>query len=113
MAVSCVRKHSWILASVDYGLTWRVALSNSELQSTKKALYNTYYSKSRDLFLIPIGSYTITTFDGIHYKKGEYVLPLARNGYIFDDLDEIWIGGPYLNVLRKGQKNMFQFSIKE
>ena len=108
IAVTGDRQHSCILASVDYGLTWRVALSNSQLQNTRNALYNSYYSKSRNLFLIPIGSYTYTTFDGIHFNKGEYDIPLARNGYVFDELDEIWFasqwGNTYLNVLRKGQK---------
>ena len=50
IAVTGDRQHSCILASVAYGLTWRVALSNSQLQNTRNALYNSYYSKSRNYF---------------------------------------------------------------
>ena len=109
IAVTGDRKHSCILSSTDYGLTWKVALSNKDLKNTKNALYNSYYSKSRDLFLIPIGDYTYTTSDGINFKKGEYNIPLARNGYVFEELDEIWFASQWgnynLNVLRKGKKN--------
>ena len=109
IAVTGDRKHSCILSSTDYGLTWKVALSNKQLKNTKNALYNSYYSKSRDLFLIPIGDYTYTTSDGINFKKGEYNIPLARNGYVFEELDEIWFASQWgnynLNVLRKGKKN--------
>ena len=108
IAVTGDRKHSCILSSIDYGLTWKVALSNSDLKNTKNSLYNSYYSKSRDLFLIPVGDYTYTTKDGINFQKGEYSIPLARNGYVFEDLDEIWFasqwGNTNLNVLRKGSK---------
>ena len=52
IAVTGDRQHSCILSSTDYGLTWKVALSHNDLQKTKNALYNSYYSKSRDLFLI-------------------------------------------------------------
>jgi hypothetical protein len=85
-----------------------VALTNADLQNTKQALYNSYYSKSRDLFLIPVGDTTYTTSDGINFKKGEYSIPLARNGYVFEELDEIWFasqwGSSNLNVLKKGEK---------
>ena len=78
------------------------------MKKTKNALYNSYYSKSRNLFLIPVGDTTYTTFDGIHFKRGEYNIPLARNGYVFEELDEIWFasqwGNNKLNVLRKGEK---------
>ena len=108
IAVTGDRKNSCILASIDYGLTWRVALSNSALKNTKQALYNSYYSKSRNLFLIPVGDVTYTTSDGIHFTSGEYNIPLARNGYVFEELDEIWFasqwGSYYLSVLRKGEK---------
>ena len=108
IAVTGDRKHSCILSSTNYGLTWKVALTNADLQNTKQALYNSYYSKSRDLFLIPVGDTTYTTSDGINFKKGEYNIPLARNGYVFEDLDEIWFasqwGSSNLNVLKKGQK---------
>ena len=108
IAVTGDRQHSCILSSTDYGLTWKVALSNSDLKKTKVALYNSYYSKSRDLFLIPVGDATYTTSDGINFKKGEYNIPLARNGYVFEELDEIWIasqwGSTNLNVLKKGEK---------
>ena len=108
IAVTGDRKHSCILSSTDYGLTWKVALSNTDLKKTKNALYNSYYSKSRDLFLIPVGDDTYTTSDGINFKKGEYNIPLARNGYVFEELDEIWFasqwGNTNLNVLRKGDK---------
>ena len=107
IAVTGDRGHPCILSSTDYGLTWKVALSNKDL-GTKKSLYNSYYSKSRDLFLIPTGDYTYTTRDGIHFEKGEYSLLLARNGYSIDELDEIWcssaFGGSVLSVLRKGAK---------
>ena len=109
IAVTGDRQHSCILSSTDYGLTWKVALSHNDLQKTKNALYNSYYSKSRDLFLIPVGSTTYTTSDGINFKKGEYNIPLARNGYVFEELDEIWIasqwGSTNLNVLKRGEKN--------
>ena len=108
IAVTGDRQHSCILASIDYGLTWRVALSNNSLKNTKNALYNSYYSKSRNLFLIPVGDATYTTSDGIHFTKGEYSLPLARNGYVFEELDEIWFasqwGSNNLNVLKKGEQ---------
>ena len=108
IAVTGDRKNSCILASIDYGLTWRVALSNSALKNTKQALYNSYYSKSRNLFLIPVGDVTYTTSDGIHFTSGEYNIPLARNGYAFEELGEIWFasqwGSYYLSVLRKGEK---------
>ena len=108
IAVTGDRKKSCILASIDYGLTWRVALSNSALKNTKQALYNSYYSKSRNLFLIPVGDVTYTTSDGIHFTSGEYNIPLARNGYVFEELGEIWFasqwGSYYLSVLRKGEK---------
>ena len=55
MAVTGDREHSCILSSVDYGLTWKVALSHEDLNITEHELYNSYYSKSRDLFLIPVG----------------------------------------------------------
>jgi hypothetical protein len=59
--------------------------------------------------LIPVGDTTYTTSDGIHFKKGEYNIPLARNGYVFEELDEIWFasqwGNTKLNVLRKGEKD--------
>ena len=86
IAVTGDRDHSCILSSIDYGLTWRVALSNSDLNNTEDALYNSYYSKSRNLFLIPAGNVTYTTSDGIHFSKGEYDLPLARNGYVYEEL---------------------------
>ena len=108
IAVTGDRQHSCILSSIDYGLTWKVALSNIDLKKTKNALYNSYYSKSRDLFLIPVGDDTYTTSDGINFKNGEYNIPLARNGYVFEELDEIWFasqwGNNKLNVLRKGDK---------
>ena len=108
IAVTGDRKNSCILASIDYGLTWRVALSNSALKNTKQALYNSYYSKSRNLFLIPVGDVTYTTSDGIHFTSGEYSIPLARNGYVFEELGEIWFasqwGSYYLSVLRTGEK---------
>ena len=108
IAVTGDRGHSCILSSTDYGLTWKVALSHADLQKTGHALYNSYYSKSRNLFLIPVGDATYTTSDGIHFKKGEYNIPLARNGYTFEEIDEIWIasqwGSTNLNVLKKGEK---------
>ena len=108
IAVTGDRQHSCILSSIDYGLTWKVALSNNDLKNTKTALYNSYYSKSRDLFLIPVGDATYTTSDGIIFQKGEYNIPLARNGYVFEELDEIWFasqwGNTNLNVLLKGEK---------
>ena len=108
IAVTGDRKHSCILSSTDYGLTWKVALSHADLKKTGKALYNSYYSKSRDLFLIPVGDATYTTSDGINFNKGEYNIPLARNGYVFEELDEIWFasqwGSTNLNVLKKGEK---------
>lgn len=109
IAVTGDRQHSCILSSTDYGLTWKVAISNSDLKNTKQALYNSYYSKSRDLFLIPIGGdVTYTTSDGIHFKKGEYNIPLARNGYTFEEIDQIWIasqwGSNNLYVLKQGEK---------
>ena len=109
IAVTGDRQHSCILSSTDYGLTWKVALSNTDLKKTKSALYNSYYSKSRNLFLIPVGDTTYTTSDGINFKKGEYNIPLARNGYVFEELDEIWFasqwGNTKLNVLKKGEKD--------
>jgi len=109
IAVTGDREHSCILSSTNYGLTWKVALSNADLKNTKEALYNSYYSKSRDLFLIPVGDTTYTTSDGINFKEGEYNIPLARNGYVFEELDEIWIASQWdsnnLNVLKKGEKN--------
>ena len=109
IAVTGDRQHSCILSSTDYGLTWKVALSHSDLKKTKAALYNSYYSTSRNLFLIPVGDTTYTTSDGINFKKGEYNIPLARNGYVFEELDEIWFasqwGSTNLNVLKKGEKN--------
>ena len=111
LAVAGDRQHSCILSSVDYGLTWKVALSHADLQKTKNALYNTYYSKSRDLFLIPVGGTTYTTSDGINFKNGEYNIPLARNGYTFEELDEIWFASQWgnydLTVLRTG-KNKYE-----
>ena len=108
IAVTGDRGHSCILSSTDYGLNWRVALSNSQLKNTKKAFYNSYYSKSRNLFLIPTGDGTYTTKDGIHFNKGLYDIPLARNGYVFDELDQIWFasqwGNNYLAVLKSGEK---------
>ena len=108
VAVTGDRKHSCILSSTDYGLTWKVALTHKDLKSTKNALYNSYYSKRRDLFLIPVGDTTYTTSDGINFKSGEYNIPLARNGYVFEELDEIWFASQWgnynLNVLRKGEK---------
>ena len=108
VAVTGDRQHSCILSSTDYGLTWKVALTHKDLKSTKNALYNSYYSKSRDLFLIPVGDTTYTTSDGINFKSGEYNIPLARNGYVFEELDEIWFASQWgnynLNVLRKGEK---------
>ena len=108
IAVTGDRQHSCILSSTNYGLTWKVALTNADLKNTKQALYNSYYSKSRNLFLIPVGDTTYTTSDGINFKKGEYNIPLARNGYVFEELDEIWFasqwGSSNLNVLKKGQK---------
>ncbi len=109
MAVTGDREHSCILSSVDYGLTWKVALSHEDLNITEHELYNSYYSKSRDLFLIPVGdNITYTTSDGINFSKGEYDLPLERNGYVIEELDEIWIASQwdtnYLNVLRKDKK---------
>ena len=108
IAVTGDRQHSCILSSTNYGLTWKVALSHSDLKQTKNALYNSYYSKSRDLFLIPVGDYTYTTSDGINFKKGEYNIPLARNGYVFEELDQIWFASQWgscnLNVLKKGEK---------
>lgn len=109
VAVTGDREHSCILSSVDYGLTWKVAISNEDLNYTEHELYNSYYSKSRDLFLIPVGdNITYTTSDGINFSKGEYDLPLARNGYVFEELDEIWIASQwdtnYLNVLKPREK---------
>ena len=84
-------------------------MSNSDLNNTEDALYNSYYSKSRNLFLIPAGNVTYTTSDGIHFSKGEYDLPLVRNGNANEELDEIWIASQwdnyYLNVLKSGEKN--------
>ena len=109
VAVTGDRQHSCILSSKDYGLTWKVALSHSDLKKTKNALYNSYYSKSRDVFLIPVGDTTYATSDGINFKIGKYNIPLARNGYVFEELDEIWFasqwGNTKLNVLRKGEKD--------
>ena len=108
IAVTGDRQHSCILSSIDYGLTWKVALSNSDLKNTGSALYNSYYSKSRDLFLIPVGYTTYTTSDGINFENGEYNIPLARNGYVFEELDEIWFASQWgnynLNVLKKDEK---------
>ena len=108
IAVTGDRKHSCILSSTNYGLTWKVALTNADLKNTKQALYNSYYSKSRNLFLIPVGDTTYTTSDGINFKKGEYNIPLARNGYVFEELDEIWFasqwGSSNLNILKKRKK---------
>jgi len=107
IAVTGDRGHSCILSSTDYGLNWRVALSNSQLKNTKKAFYNSYYSKSRNLFLIPTGDGTYVTKDGIHFSKGKYDIPLARNGYVFEELDQIWIasqwGNNFLSVLKSGE----------
>ena len=77
------------------------------MKNTKNAFYNSYYSKSRNLFLIPTGDGTYITKDGIHFNKGEYDIPLARNGYVFEELDQIWIasqwGNNFLSVLKSGQ----------
>jgi hypothetical protein len=60
------------------------------------------------LFLIPVGDVTYTTSDGKNFKISDYNIPLARNGYVFEDLDEIWFaskwGNNYLAVLRKNEK---------
>jgi len=107
IAVTGDRGHSCILSSIDYGLNWKVVLSNSQLKNTKNAFYNSYYSKSRNLFLIPTGDGTYITKDGIHFNKGDYDIPLARNGYVFEELDQIWIasqwGNNFLSVLKSGQ----------
>ena len=107
IAVTGDRGHSCILSSIDYGLNWKVVLSNSQLKNTKNAFYNSYYSKSRNLFLIPTGDGTYITKDGIHFNKGEYDIPLARNGYVFEELDQIWIasqwGNNFLSVLHSGE----------
>ena len=44
IAVTGDRQHSCILSSTNYGLTWKVALTNADLKNTKQALYNSYYS---------------------------------------------------------------------
>ena len=94
-----------------------MTLTNEDLKNTKQALYNSYYSKSRDLFLIPVGDTTYTTSDGLNFKEGEYNIPLARNGYVFEGLDEIWFasqwGSSNLNILKKEKKNIKRFLLQK
>ena len=100
------RGHGCILSSTDYGKTWTVRATTAEIGTS--AHYNSYYSKTRKIFIVPLNNNgeVMISQDGINFiKNKEYKLPLGRNGYVIDELEEIWIAAnDKIAVLRKGEK---------
>lgn len=106
VAVTGDRGHGCILSSTDYGKTWTVRATTAEIGTS--AHYNSYYSKTRKIFIVPLNNNgeVMISQDGINFiKNKEYKLPLGRNGYVIDELEEIWIAAnDKIAVLRKGEK---------
>ena len=106
VAVTGDRSHGCILSSKDYGKTWEVRASTSEIGTISH--YNTYYSESRKMFIVPLknNGEVMVSYDGINFIKDKsYKLPLGRNGYVIEELGEIWIAAQdKLAVLRQGEK---------
>ena len=101
IAVIGDRGHSCILSSIDYGYNWKVVLSNYQLKNTKNTFYNSYYSKSRKLFLIPTEMVLILLMMVFILINEIMIILLTRNGYVFEELEQIWITSyNFLSILK-------------
>ena len=60
------------------------------------------------MFMVPLNNNgeVMISYDGVNFKKNtEYKLPLGRNGYVIDELGEIWIAANNkIAALRQGKK---------
>ncbi len=108
VAVTGDRGNPCIISSTDFGVTWATRVTTAQLGTTG-ALYNSYWSEKRGLFIVPSAN-VWTSADGVIWtKKTSYSIPVGRNGYIINNKgkEEIWVcrnsGG--LDVLREGTKS--------
>ena len=106
VAVTGDRRNGCILSSKDYGKNWEVRATTSEIGTISH--YNSYYSKSRKMFIVPLNDNgeVMVSYDGVLFIKDKsYKLPLGRNGYVIEELGEIWIAANNkIAVLRQGEK---------